>query len=40
MRWTERQKQKIVVRLLATGTVAILVIGVLLALISVFRFRG
>ncbi len=38
--WTERQKEKIVTRLLAAATVAIIVIGILIAMIAVFHFRG
>jgi hypothetical protein len=38
--WTERQKEKIVTRLLAVATIAIIVVGILIAMIAVFRFRG
>jgi heme/copper-type cytochrome/quinol oxidase subunit 2 len=37
---TERQKEKIVTRLLAVATIAIIVVGILIAMIAVFRFRG
>ena len=40
MRSTERQKQRLVARLLATATITILVFGVLLAMISILHFRG
>ena len=37
---TERQKEKIVTRLLAAATITIIVVGILIAMIAVFRFRG
>jgi hypothetical protein len=37
---TERQKEKIVTRLLAAATIAIIVVGILTALVAVFRYRG
>jgi hypothetical protein len=37
MRWTKRRKEKIVTRLLVVATLAIIVIGVLLALASIFH---
>jgi len=40
MRWTERRKEKLVTRLLVSATLAIIAIGVLVAVVSIFHFRG
>jgi len=40
MRWTKRQKEKIVTRLLGGATFAIIVIGALVAVASILHFRG
>jgi hypothetical protein len=39
MRWTERQKEKIVSRLLITATLTIVAMGVLLAVAAIFHSR-
>jgi hypothetical protein len=39
MRWIERQKEKIVTRLLITATLTIIAIGVLVAVATIFHSR-
>ena len=39
MRWTERQKEKIVTRLLVTATLTIIAIGVFVAVVTIFHYR-
>jgi hypothetical protein len=39
MRWTKRQKEKMVTRLLGTATLAIIAVGVVVAVASILHFR-
>ena len=39
MRWTERQKEKIITRLLGTATFVIIAIGIFMAVAMIFHSR-
>ena len=39
MEWTEKRKRKIFIRLLVTGTLGIIAVGVLVAVAVIFHFR-